>query len=108
MAEFDEAKGIWHIPMTKSGRGQDVWLSAAARQLLLSLPSQGQSPWLFPNPKTGKPYVSIFTSWNHLRQVFGMPELRLHDLRHTFASLLIESGSSLYVVQRSVARAVRC
>ena len=55
---------------------------------------------MFANPATGKPYVSIFAAWNTARTRAGMPEVRVHDLRHSFASLLINSGRSLYEVQK--------
>jgi hypothetical protein len=54
---------------------------------------------VFANPATGKPYVSIQWAWNTARIRAGMPEVRVHDLRHSFASLLINSGRSLYEVQ---------
>ena len=47
---------------------------------------------MVPNPKTKQPYVSIFCSWNTARKEAGMPELRMHDLRHSFASFLINSN----------------
>jgi integrase len=55
---------------------------------------------VFANPATGKPYVTIFASWNTARIRAGMPEVRIHDLRHSFASLLINAGRSLYEVQK--------
>ena len=51
--DFDFQRGFWLIPETKSGRPRAVPLSDHVLQLLSDLPSRGQSPWLFPNPKTG-------------------------------------------------------
>ena len=56
--------------------------------------------WLFANPKTYKPIVSIFCAWNTARTKAGLSDVRVHDLRHSFASLLINSGRSLYEVQK--------
>jgi hypothetical protein len=39
-----------------------------------------------PNPKTKHPYVSVFASWNTARKQAGLPEVRMHDLRHSMAS----------------------
>jgi integrase len=100
--EFDTEKNIWTIPMTKSGKPQAIQLSPEVLQLLEALPSQGQSEWLFPNPKTGKPYSAIWGAWNTARKKAGFPHVRIHDLRHTFASLLINSGHNLYVVQKAL------
>jgi integrase len=44
--------------------------------------------------------VSIFNSWNTARTAAGLPEVRVHDLRHSFASFLINAGRSLYEVQK--------
>ncbi|MCX8018457.1 MAG: tyrosine-type recombinase/integrase, partial [Rhodocyclaceae bacterium] len=48
----------------------------------------------------GKPPVSIFYAWDSIRRAAGIPEVRLHDLRHSFASFLINAGRSLFEVQR--------
>ena len=46
-----------------------------------------------------KPYVSIFCAWDTARKSGGLSDVRMHDLRHCFASLLINSGRTLYEVQ---------
>lgn len=74
-------------------------LSDAAIDLLQSLPREDDIPWVFFNPKTRKPPVSIFCAWDTIRKKVGLPEVRLHDLRHSFASFLVNSGRSLYEVQ---------
>ena len=55
--------------------------------------------WAFPNPKTLKPYQSIYHSWHTARKAAGLSDVRIHDLRHTFASFLVNSGRTLYEVQ---------
>jgi len=50
-------------------------------------------------PDTGKPYVSVFYAWNTARKSAGLSNVRMHDLRHSFASLLINSERTLYEVQ---------
>jgi integrase len=56
--------------------------------------------YLFINHKTGKPLTSIMKVWTRLRTKAGLPHLRLHDLRHSFASFLVNSGRTLYEVQQ--------
>ena len=56
-------------------------------------------PWAFANPDTGKPFISIYCSWHSARTQAGLADVRMHDLRHSFASLLINSGRTLYEVQ---------
>ena len=63
------------------------------------MPRDMDCKWAFANPETGKPYVSIFYAWNTARKSAGLADVRMHDLRHSFASLLINSGRTLYEVQ---------
>ena len=103
--EFDVANRAWVIPVSKSGRARKVAISDALLGLLQCLPSRGNSPYLFPNPNTGKPYVSIWHPWDTARRKAGLPEVRIHDLRHSFASFLVNSGRSLYEVQKLLGHA---
>ena len=47
-----------------------------------------------------KPHASLFRSWNTARHKAGLPDVRIHDPSHAWASLLINQGRSLYEVQR--------
>ncbi|MBK5936152.1 hypothetical protein CCR81_04935 [Halorhodospira halophila] len=60
---------------------------------------------MFVNPKTGRPFCNLYYGWDAVRKKAGMPELRLHDLRHSFASFLINTGHSLYEVQKLLGHA---
>lgn len=103
--DFDFRRGFWLIPETKSGRPRAVPLSDHVLQLLSDLPSRGRSPWLFPNPKTGNPFVAVFCSWNTARKQAGLADVRMHDLRHSFASFLVNSGRSIYEVKELLGHA---
>jgi integrase len=87
------------IAITKSGKARHVPLSDGALTLLATMPRKPDCEWAFANPETGKPYVSIFYAWNTARKSVGLSDVRMHDLRHSFASLLINSGRTLYEVQ---------
>lgn len=97
--DFDFSRRIWRIPMSKSGKARHVPLSDGALTLLSTMPRKPDCDWTFANPETGKPYVSIFYAWNTARKNAGLSDVRMHDLRHSFASLLINSGRTLYEVQ---------
>jgi integrase len=60
--------------------------------------------WLFPNVKTkGESNIKdIKTSFDTLRKEVGCPDVRPHDLRHTFASWLVQRGTSLYQVSKAL------
>ncbi len=85
---------------SKSKKPRHIPLSDAAVELLQALPRQDDIPWVFFNPKTKKPPVSIFYAWDSIRKKVGLEEVRLHDLRHSYASFLVNAGRSLYEVQK--------
>ena len=97
--DFDLGRRAWRIPISKSGKARHVPLSDGALALLATMPRAMDCKWAFANPETGKPYVSIFCAWNTARKSVGLSDVRMHDLRHSFASLLINSGRTLYEVQ---------
>ncbi len=98
--DFDFENRRWRIPVTKSGKPRTVPLSDGTLKLLAQVPQRDACPFIFANPKTGKPYVSFFNSWNKARKIAGLTDVRIHDLRHSFASFLVNAGRSLYEVQR--------
>ena len=98
--DFDLERRLWRIPTTKLGKPRHVPISDGVLSLLGSAPRVYAVDHVFANPATGKPYVTFYVSWNTARIRAGMPEVRIHDLRHSFASLLINNGRSLYEVQK--------
>jgi integrase len=120
--DIDWDKKSWRIPKTKSGKVRHIPLSKGAlsvlealenlclegrlgRHLKASCLADMSYRYIFPNIRTGQPYVSFFYSWNAARVRAGMPDLRVHDLRHSFASFLVNAGRSLYEVQELLGHA---
>jgi integrase len=97
-------QGLWFVPITKSGSPRHIYLSKSAIDLLRSLKSDPihdpSNPLIFPNHITGKAYACIFNAWDKARRDAGLPDLRIHDLRHSFASVLVNNGVSIYDVQK--------
>jgi len=87
------------VPKSKSGRARVVALNQSAIALLTSTPRVEGNPYIFPSPVNGKPSASLFFPWDRIRKRAGLEDVRLHDLRHSFASFLVNRGVSLYVVQ---------
>ena len=97
--DFDLARRVWRIPITKSGKARRVPLSDGALTLLATMPRKSDCPWAFANPATDKPYVSFFCAWNTARKKVGLQDICVHSLRHSHASFLINAGRTLYEVQ---------
>ena len=68
-------------------------LSAPALALLASLERDSDSALVFASGKTGRSLVTIKTAWRTIRREAGLADVRLHDLRHSFASALASSGA---------------
>lgn len=88
------------VPLSKSGKPRHVFLNGPAIELLQAIPRLGDSPFAFPSPVTGRPSASLHFPWSRIREAAGLEDVRLHDLRHSFASLLVNKGAHLYDVQR--------
>lgn len=83
---------------TKTGRSVRR-LGAAAVLLLESLPRVKGSTYVFPGSKKGKHLVEINRVWYAVRQAAGLADVRLHDLRHSFASAVASAGGSLLMIR---------
>src|SRR5688572_25650430 len=83
---------------TKSKRIRAIPLSDSAMEVLLALATRGKHEYLFVNSQTGEPYTTIAKQWDRIRKLAGVPFLRIHDLRHAFASFLVSNGVSLWTV----------
>ncbi|NSY41000.1 site-specific integrase [Leisingera sp. ANG59] len=83
---------------TKTGP-REVNLSDAAIQYLDRLRKQRRSNYVFPAQRTKKPHrTSIDHAWQTFKHLAGLPaDIRLHDLRHTYASHAIMSGETLHM-----------
>lgn len=105
--DLDFNKRVWTVPRSKNGRSRRIMLNDAAvdvlertrrKALQLALPTEPTSP-VFTNPRTLKPYDSLYAAWYVVCEWANLTGVRFHDLRHTFASLLINKGVSIYEVQ---------
>jgi len=96
---LDWEKRTLLVPVAKSGKPRTIALNVTAIELLRSIPRLDLNPYILPSPVTGEPSPSLFFPWQRIRTRAELPDLRLHDLRHSFASFLVNKGVSLYVVQ---------
>jgi integrase len=98
--DINRENKVWRIPASnsKNKRVRSLALNSSAVSVLDQLQSEGKHDYLFINRNTGKPYVTIHKVWKRLRTEAGLPHLRIHDLRHQYASFLVNSGRTLYEV----------
>lgn len=102
-SDVDLSTGVWLLGENKSGKARRINLNQDALQILQQLPKQ--SLFIFSNPETGQPYNDIRKTFDKIMHAAGIYNMRIHDLRHNFASLAVNSGQSLYVVQHLLGHA---
>jgi len=90
-ASTTKQRKIHRVPIS-----QDVVTIVRQRQLIVP---RG-NPWLFPGDAVGKPVREIRRFWIKVQRDANLPDVRIHDLRHTFASLLVSGGASLEIIGR--------
>ena len=96
---LDLEKRTLLVPLSKSGKPRSIALNGPAVELLRAIQTNRRNSYVFPSPTTDRPSPSLYFPWQRIRVRAGLPDLRLHDLRHSFASFLVNRGVSLYVVQ---------
>ena len=97
---IDLERGIWTLPNPKGGRVAHKPLGAAAVALLRSQNRVEGNPFVFPGDRPGDHRYALRWTWDRVCKRAGIEGCRVHDLRHTFASLLVSRGVSLFVVQK--------
>jgi integrase len=80
------------VPKSKSGRPRVIALNQSAIALLKATPRNDGNSFIFPSPINGLPSPSLYFPWDRIRKRGGLPDVRLHDLRHSFASFLVNRG----------------
>jgi integrase len=90
---------VWHRPKDhmKAGKASSLPLSAETITLLRRQP-RTRSPYIFPSQPFGGRRFDLKDTWYAVRKEADLPTLRLHDLRHVFASQMLESGVPLDAV----------
>jgi integrase len=96
--EVDFQRGMLFLGDSKTGR-KSVVLSGAALQLLTDLPRDGNCDLCFPG-EGGQPRRDLNKPWAALKKHAGLEGLRLHDLRHSNASVGAGAGVPLQIIGR--------
>lgn len=102
---LDLEKRVLYLPHTKSGRSRHVVLNDAAVDVFKSVPRMPGSPWIFYGKDPMKPLNNPTKAWHRILDVALVKRCRLHNCRHTFASMLVNEGASLFLVQQLLGHA---
>lgn len=98
-AHVDLARRLLFLPDSKTGR-KPVTLSAQAIAILENTPRVADNPYVIVGHRYGSHLVNLHKVWELVRQLANLPGVRLHDLRHTFASVAVAQGGSLPILGR--------
>lgn len=102
--EVDLAQRCVRLRDSKTG-AKVIQLNAPACAVLHGITRHDASPYVFPGIDPAKPRANITRAWYQLRQRAGLPDVRLHDLRHSFASFGVSLGLSLPMVGKLLGHA---
>lgn len=95
----DLKQRLIQVVNTKSGRNRTIPVNSALFKLLSELKMDRKNEYLFPNPQTDLPFRTVRRSFKNACRSAKIEGLRFHDLRHTFASRLIELGIDIIRVK---------
>ncbi len=93
----DLARAELNLPMSKTG-AKRVTLSAAAVQVLRAVPRIQGIDWVIPGRRHGERMTSLQRPFGYITKRAGIKEIRIHDLRHSAASIATSAGVGLPVV----------
>ena len=92
----DWQRRLIRLPDSKTNEPRTIHLSDAAVEVLRNVPRVG--PYVIAGARHGKPFKSLSRSWIVAREYAGLKDVRLHDLRHSYASLAAGRGVSLHMI----------
>ena len=93
----DLAAGALRLPDSKTG-AKVIHLNAPARAVLAELPRLKDNPFVIVGKMPGRPLVNLEKPWRRVRKAALLDNVRLHDLRHSHASVGVASGLSLPLI----------
>jgi integrase len=95
----DLAGGVLRLPDSKTG-AKPIYLNDAAIKVLRGVPKMAANPFVIAGKKQGTRLINLQKPWRRIRAAAGLHDVRIHDLRHSFASIGAGAGMSLPVIGR--------
>lgn len=96
-SHIDHERGIMFLPDSKTGR-KPIYLSSVALEILSAIPRVEGNEYVIVGSKPGRPRVDIKKPWEAIRKMANLSDLRVHDLRHSFASVGVGGSLGLPIV----------
>ena len=94
------------LPDSKSGP-RTIWLSSAARAVIDAIPRYSEDcPFLFPARPPTRHVDNISMQWDRVRREAGLFDVRLHDLRHSWASVAAMNGVDMVTIAKLLGHAL--
>lgn len=85
------------LPDSKTG-SKPIMLNLQCIEVLKSIPRIANCPWVITGHLEGEHLKALQPAWEKVRRAAGIPDVRIHDLRHSFASFAVMSGGTLPVI----------
>jgi len=95
---IDLSQHVINLPDSKTGK-KTITLSDTAVKLLRTI-ERNSNPFVIPGKNENTHLVNIKSAWQRIRKVAGLEDVRLHDLRHTYASTAINNGVPLELISK--------
>jgi len=96
-SQVDFQHAMLLLPDSKTGK-KVVFLSAPALEILSAIPRMENNPYVICGAVEGSHLVNLQKPWTHIRKTAGLEGVRIHDLRHSFASIGAAGGLSLPMI----------
>jgi integrase len=93
-AQIDWQTGQVRLSTSKTG-AKTLYLAPETLEVVRALPHAPGNPYVLPGTLPGKPWHDLRRPWYRVRRLAGLDDVRLHDLRHTYASVAVAAGLSL-------------
>jgi integrase len=93
----DLVKQVLRLPDSKTG-AKLIYLNAAAINLLRTMPQMAGNPYVIAGKNPGGRLINLQKAWRRIRAKASLADVRIHDLRHSFASVAVGTGMSLPMI----------
>ena len=101
-----QRKGEYTVGETKTGKGmRTIILPKTVADILRRRKTDAISQWIFPDPVKPEDPVSPGSAYTHMKTLLqhaGLPSIRFHDLRHSYAVAALRSGDDIKTVQENL------